>query len=82
MLVVPILKSHVVNYCSVNAAINRGSEELWSYICQGFIQDLQVGRGGGGGKLKTFGVYVMGVHRQAPSWEVWGMSLQIFILQN
>ena len=31
------------------------------YIYQGFIQDLKFG----GGKLKTFGVYVMGVHKQA-----------------
>ena len=37
----------------------------------------------GGGKLKTFGVYVMGVHKQAPSWGVWGCPLPPdFFLQN
>ena len=36
---------------------------------QGFIQDLVWG-----GNLKTFGIYVMGVHKQAPSKGVWGHS--------
>ena len=32
VLVVPILKSHVVNYYSVNAAINRGWRGMELYM--------------------------------------------------
>ena len=54
----------------------RGEERKGPLSCiqkqvktmQGFIQDLQFG---GGGELKKFGVYVLGVHKQAPSREVW-----------
>ena len=35
---------------------------------------------GGGGELKTFGVYVMGLHKQAPSRGVWGLSPSRFFL--
>ena len=54
---------------------------------QGFIQDLQFGGGvGGGEELKTFGVYVMGVHKQAPRRGVWGLPPppppRIFWFQN
>ena len=36
--------------------------------------------GGGGGKLKTFGVYVMGVHKQAPSSGDLGAAPQFFFV--
>ena len=35
----------------------------WAGVHTGFT----VWGGGGGGGLKTFGIYVMGVHKQAPS---------------
>ena len=33
---------------------------------------------GGGGELKMFGVYVMGVHKQAQSTGVWGLPPRFF----
>ena len=35
-----------------------------------------------GGKLKTFGVYVMGVHKQAPNRGIWRLPSPDFFLQN
>ena len=37
---------------------------------------------GGGGELKMFGIYVMGVHKQAPSRGVWGLPPRFFFVQN
>ena len=47
---------------------------------RGSYRIYSLGGGGGGGELKTFGVYVMGVHKQAPSRGVWRLPPpQIFL---
>ena len=42
---------------------------------QGFIQDLQFWGGGGG--TQNFWHLCDGVHKQTPSWGVWGPPFQI-----
>ena len=66
-----LVSTDLLKTFAVLACIVRGSYRIYS-----------LGGGGGGGELKTFGIYVMGVHKQAPSRGVWGLPPPNFFWQN